>query len=118
MRERLPIHSTLITLILFRLQSPQSAASGQNGWAHDWFYGSVDSRHDRVCRAESADINRLFLVGPFAHISAESCGPATGLCPRTFAPAIWLVAASMRRCHIPAMHCCFGELANGRIHQS
>ena len=51
---------------------------------------------------ELADINRLFLVGPLAHIRAKSCGPATGLCPRTFAPAIWLVAATMRRCHIVA----------------
>jgi hypothetical protein len=38
------IQSALITLIRLRLRSPQSAASGQNGWAHDWFYGSVDPR--------------------------------------------------------------------------
>ena len=31
------IQSTLITLIRLRLRSPQPAASGQNGWAHDWF---------------------------------------------------------------------------------
>ena len=101
------IQSALITLIRLRLRSPQPAASGQ--------------RPERlgaqlVCRAELADNNRLFLVGPFAHIRAKSCGP--GLYARTVAPAIWLVAATMRRCHIPAMHCCFGELANGRIRQS
>ena len=29
------------------------------------------------------------------------------------APAIWPVAATTRRCHIPAMQCCSGELAHG-----
>ena len=37
---------------------------------------------------------------------------------KAFAPAIWPVAATTPRCHIPAMQCCSGELAHGRIHQS
>jgi putative copper resistance protein D len=64
-----------------------------------------------------ANINRLFLVWLFAHIGAKSCRPTTWLCPRTFAPAIWPVAATTRRCHIRAMHR-IGGLAHGRIHQS
>jgi hypothetical protein len=74
-------------------------------------------RHIPVFARHALPFAEHRVVNDCARALLGTRGQVPAMVLQCLAPAIWPVAATTPRCHIPAMRCCSGELAHGRIHQ-